>query len=448
MSHVKIGFAVVPLYDILPEKRQENQPVEAHGFYAEKENRRAFIFVSDFMDFNLKTVRSLEDAIRPVLPDGTLIHIVTTHNHGGAVCNSLNMPLYEKLAAQCAVKARENSCPAKVRQIRTDMDPNLSMVRRLYIPEVKGSATCFFGIGPETRRNGGPFAAHFVEGLMQGHFHYIGGDAAEQPYRPFPEGDRELFAMEFAAESDGHVLGTILRYAAHAVTCDSAKSNSYSSDFPWFVRQRLKKHFGGFALFLNGLCAEIAPAMTRKSSAEAERLGYALADRAAEQLKTRLFSSLTELEDNLFKISLPIRQEVLQRSVSVPDAMPEGLPERREYFERLHLQGTLPFLLEKYTEGETILRDTVEVTLGLLRLNEERLLFFPGETFSATGKAVQAAFPELHLTTITEHGRTVMYIPTKEEFRRGGYETICELTAENAESVLREKAMAFLSLKT
>ena len=442
MSVASVGFSAVNLLEILSEEMPQKQPVEALGFYVSDRRRSSFMLVSDLMDFNLKTVRCLEDAIRPVLPAGSLIHIVTTHNHGGAPCGSLDMGLYGKLAAQCAAEAREKSCPALVRSIRTSASPDLNMVRRIYVPEAEGCATCFFGVGPETGRNGGPFVQQFVDGLKQGHLNYTGGDSTAGPYRPFPEADRELFAMEFAAASDGHPLGSMIRYAAHAVTCNNGGAY-YSSDYPWFVRERMKRHCGGIPIFLNGPCGDIAPALLKKSPSASEHLGFALADRAAELLKRQPFADLADLDDRIFKIALPVRKEVLANEVNL-GVMPDDLPGRRRFLERRNLQKTLPFLREKYTEGEDKLSDSIEVTLGLLRMNRQHLLFFPGETFSETGKAVQSAFPELFLTTVTEHGRTVMYIPPADEFRNGGYETICELTAENAESILREKTILFL----
>ena len=39
--------------------------------------------------------------------------------------------------------------------------------------------------------------------------------------------------------------------------------------------------------------------------------------------------------------------------------------------------------------------------------------------------------------TVTEHGRTVMYIPPDEERRLGSYESICSVTDFGAETILR-----------
>ena len=101
MSAIRIGFSTVNLYKVLPENKPLGQPVEALGFYMSDDRHSSFILVSDFMGFNLKTVRTLEDSVRSVLPEDSLIHIVTTHNHGAAVCGNLKSSL--DLEVTCSV---------------------------------------------------------------------------------------------------------------------------------------------------------------------------------------------------------------------------------------------------------------------------------------------------------------------------------------------------------
>jgi len=66
---------------------------------------------------------------------------------------------------------------------------------------------------------------------------------------------------------------------------------------------------------------------------------------------------------------------------------------------------------------------------------------FPGETFSTTGEALRAAYPELNISTVTEHWRTVMYLPPKEDLANGSYEATCRVTDEGAAEILAEKSI-------
>ena len=94
------------------------------------------------------------------------------------------------------------------------------------------------------------------------------------------------------------------------------------------------------------------------------------------------------------------------------------------------------FLQGKYRNGEDVPGDTICISFGLLRLNDLLFAAFPGETFSVTGKALQAAYPQKAICTVTEHGRTVMYLPPEDDCRLGGYESVCRTTAPNAEQFL------------
>lgn len=450
-SCCKIGFSAVDLSPVLPNDLERKTPLEAVGMFLEDpcSGKCAFVLVSDFMDFDLATVRALEEAAAPVLPQGCSIHILTTHNHGGAVCEKLDMALYGKLAAQCAGESQAHAREALLRKTRVQADPSMNMVRRLYLEQVQGSATCFYGIAPESDRNGGSFAENFIKSLQEGRYAYLGGDSLDPAcaYNPFPEGDRDLFVMEFVSRYTHRPLGTILRYAAHAVCCNDGKF--YSSDYPYFAREWMKqKTSGACCLFLNGPCGEIAPALSRKSPETAKHYGETLAETAYCALeKEQEFVPLEKVSAFLCTVPLPVRREIMEGIVEIEekDVMTLSLPERKRYFESLNFRGTIPFLEAKYRNGEKAPPgESVDVKLGLLSLNDTHFLLCPGETFSATGKRICSSFPEMEFVTATEHGRTVMYLPPEEEFALGGYETICKLTSPHAERVLHDEAVRFI----
>ena len=117
------------------------------------------------------------------------------------------------------------------------------------------------------------------------------------------------------------------------------------------------------------------------------------------------------------------------------------LEERRKYLERISYAETLGFLREKYGEGEESLSDKTTVSVGVLRIDNLTLVGFPGETFSTTAKEIKEAFLNKDICTITEHGRTVMYLPPKLECERGGYESVCRVTKEGEEQTLKEEVI-------
>ena len=205
----------------------------------------------------------------------------------------------------------------------------------------------------------------------------------------------------------------------------------------------MKSAFGGAAMFLNGPCADIAPAMIDKMEGRERPLGEYVASVALDALSREEYREITDVCDSKSEIRLPVRREVLDNAVEISSVMPDSLPERKRYLELCRLEKTLPFLREKYSEGERELTDTVSVFLGFLRLGDLVFVAFPGETFSVTGESVIEAFPnaKMKICTVTEHERTVMYLPPYDEFLRGGYESICKTTAPESEAILRHEAI-------
>ena len=440
---IKAGFGCADLSEVFPVKKPFRERCEVKVFYVLFDERCAVWAVLDFMDFDLKTVNILKQAAGKELRlDSSCIHIVTTHNHGSATCDSIDTARLSSAAAAAAREAERNAAPALIRSARTRLPGQHNYIRRIAVPEAGGSATCFYGPAAENRFDSAPFVEHYLHSLREGRNEYLGFESTSRPYAPFAAGDPDLFVMEFIAAADRRPLGSLIRFAAHAVCCDG--SRCYTSDYPWHVRETFARTAGGISIFLNGPCAEIAPGLENKQSGMEKRLGELLAHTALKSLKKQSFVPLETVEDTVETVCLPVRREVLENRISpLSEDLPDDLPARKRYLEQLALQGTLPFLQAKYRYGEECPGKTIAVELGLLRLNSVRILAFPGETFSATAARAAAAWPDT--VTVTEHGRTVMYIPPKTEFRQGGYEYVCAVTEPPAEEILRRAAENLLA---
>ena len=440
MSPVSVGFASVNLMEILNQRRPTEMPVEVRAVFFRQDDRNSVYLVSDFMDFNLKVVDTLKAAVAKQLPANTEIHIVTTHNHGGLTWQAFDMARYGELAAQCACQAMEGCRHAWMRVGQAKLTRPLSMIRRIAIPELGGKLSCFFGIREEENRNAAPFIEAALQEVRDGKgLSYKSRCETTRPYQPFAPADPDLDVLEFIAADDHSIMGRIVRFACHANCCN--RDDYISADYPGYLRQMLDSRRPGLTLFFNGPCAEIAPAIPGKSPESGKLLGGALAELAMKALEALEDSDCLPLncfEDHLCPVELPVRQEVLDNHVEMPAEIPEDLPARKRYLELKRLMGTMPFLREKYTQGEAAPGKNIRISCALLRLNEVGLLFMPGETFNATGRAIQEAVPGTRLITVTEHGRTVMYLPPEEEFRQGGYEMTCAVTACGAEAVMRE----------
>lgn len=439
---IKAGFGSEDIEAVFLVKKPIRERCEVKTFYAESNQETAVWVVLDFMDFDLSVINELKNAVMQAAgADKRHVHILTTHNHGAATCDEVNRIELSRLVAGAAAAAKKNASPAVIRSASVNIPEQVNYIRRIYLPELDGSATCFFGPCPENGFDSSAFVENFFHELALGKTAYTGRMPTQRPIRKFDSGDPVLFIMEFAAASDGRPLGSFVRFAAHAVCCN--RPDCYSSDYPWHVRNILSEKFGGISVFFNGPCAEIAPCIENKSSGGEKWIGRILAETALSAIKKQPFKPLEVLEDKVLEIRLPVRPEVISGKAEPPGEEPSLLSERKKYLERINFENTLGFLREKYLNGEKSPSDTIEVELGLLRLNDCNILAFPGETFSSTA-AMSVSGSGKDVVTVTEHGRTVMYIPPREEYRRGGYESVCALTSPEAEEILRREAGRFI----
>lgn len=436
---VRVGFSKMLLIEAAEENLAHREPIEGIFLCLESEDGTYIFATLDYMDFNRKYTDTLRAKMSEHcrIPESN-IHILTTHNHGGG---KPRLDVLAELCAQGALKAMFCLKQAVVRYKFIMVEKQLSIIRRLYIPETEGVSTLYFGACEKNGFDSSLFREHVVEQIRNGHDCNSIGVTSSYEKLPFPYGDRELFVMEFAT-TDGEPIGSILRFSAHAVCAN--RGDSYSSDYPYYARKTMEELFGGISLFWNGPCAEIAPAMLDKYEGRERVLGEYIAKAAYNAVQDEKFSILRFLSVKKAEIKLPVREEVLKMEVDIPKSMPTSLPERKRYLEKVRLKSTLPFLDEKYREGEDAPDESVAAFVGILKLNGVTFVAFPGETFSKTAKTVKDNFPEMEMVTVTEHERTVMYLPAAEDFRLGGYEAVCKLTDENAETVLRESVIRLL----
>lgn len=436
---VKVGIAKTDLLEALkPNKPIREERIEVLSLYIADEKKQCVWTVLDYMDFNLKVVNTIKRKIGEesgISLDN--IHVLTTHNHGACEPNA---EILAEISSNCVLNAKENSKPAKMRYALTKLDEQVSIIRRKYVKEIDSVVSIYYGATAKDGFDASPFVENAVEKLKIGKRPFFGKMPTERAFDPFDSGDREVFVCQFAS-LDGEPIGTIARFASHAVCCNSP--DYYSSDYPYHVRRNFEREFGGTCVFFNGPCADIAPGIENKTSGYEKTLGdliFGFGKKAIENLE---FSNIKEFSDKSVSISLKVRKGVRENKVEVKGEMPSDLIERRKYLERLAYQDTLGFLREKYAEGESQLSEKTDISLGILRIDSLTVVGFPGETFSTTAKEVKEEVKG-DLVTVTEHGRTVMYIPPKLECERGGYESVCRVTKAGEEQTLKEKAILAL----
>jgi hypothetical protein len=460
---IRAGFSNIVVNAALPEGKAFHEDIEVNAMWLGGSGAECCWCAMDFMDFDRPSVECVRASVSETLglrPEN--IHILTTHNHGAPPPEELNIDLLARKTAICVSAAKERSAPAFIRYGETEAPSQINCLRRLYLEELDGSVTFFFGPCQENNYDSGPSLRNFIFQLKENHEAVYAGACAEAEkaalnIRPerlrLPAADARIQTLLFE-RGDGAALGTVCRFAAHAVCCNSP--DYYSSDFPFYVRKTLRDRLGGGAIFLNGPCAEIAPGVPDKKSGFEKKLGALIGGSAVKSLGGSEPERLVSVKDLSLDVSLPLRAEMRLEKEDAKSEISKiqnlmranggstPLPELKRLAERVRLLRTLGFLKQK-ARGENSAEKHLTVRLGKLELNNITLLAFPGETFSSTAIEIERACPGRKIITVTEHERTAMYIVPANEIHRGGYESGCGMTTADAERILRDSTMKLLA---
>lgn len=464
-SLVKVGFASSSLNEVLPQNKPVREDIQANAAYFRQSDLECCWIALDFMDFDLKTI----DHIKSVISKSCLlrpehIHILTTHNHGAGEVEVLNIALLALKAAETVTNSKAAASEAFLRCANTEINEQLNYIRRIYVEEFAACSTLYFGPCASEKFDASEYLKYQIFTLLERNELPYGGKSKEASGKillnsknntVMPSADETVAILHFE-KKDGSPIGNICRFAAHAVCCNNPEY--YSSDYPFYVRKYLTENLGGTTLFLNGPCGEIAPAIPDKISLEERRIGTAVASAAICALKGTKPVPINKLRDRTKEISLPVRNDlpeteiaeheikILEKKFSVMHNAP--LSELKIIAEKINFLRTVPFLRKKWLagdSGESEKRRKITAQLGLLTLNDTLILAFPGETFSSTAEKIQIESGLPNLITVTEHGRTLMYIPPEKDHTLGGYEMTCSITTSDAEQILTAKALTMLN---
>jgi hypothetical protein len=168
--------------------------------------------------------------------------------------------------------------------------------------------------------------------------------------------------------------------------------------------------------------------------AEAERLGYALADNVLEAMATPKFSAELTLGHGATSDRLPLRvfpgEAEAAAAVDTATARFERLKQTNPGSPETRTAETDLFgAQETLTLAQAVRRGLVDAAAAkcmpaevqCFRLGDQRIAAFPGEVFVEFVLDLQAEFPKLHAITMS-NGELQGYLVTEEALAEGGYE--------------------------
>lgn len=266
-----------------------------------------------------------------------------------------------------------------------------------------------------------------------------------------------------AAEGIGDAIATIANFACHP-TIQGADTRGYSADFPGATRRTIAQLCGGHALYLQGTAGDVNPVRTQRTGAEARRTGTILGSAVAGAvLSTVRAAAAPHVSNPSLGSTRPVTgtgpgraiepAPLAARWADVP--VDARVQPPIEEIQAHKAAATDPAQAMEWAVREFLAtgtgfdsfdfpaaRDTLPVQA--LRLGAGlTVLGLPGEPFTATGQRIRAATADTVLVAGYAN-QAAGYLPTEDEFARGGYEVGCSTHAPGTVERLTDAAIALI----
>jgi len=213
-----------------------------------------------------------------------------------------------------------------------------------------------------------------------------------------------------ARDTDGKLLGAIVNFACHPT--HHGGGTGFSAGFPGALAAEMKQRGCPVTLYLNGACGNISAGDPYRGIAlEMEQVGQRLAEDAAKVIEGMAFRDSAQLGGTRRTIQLPYR--------TVTDNEVKGtVPGAQRFIDPKLYDIGMPKLTARIRE-----RGTQPAEVQALFLDDYVFVSIPAEYFVQLGLRIkQGAQPRRALVVSCANGM-VGYVPTREAFPRGGYET-------------------------
>lgn len=270
------------------------------------------------------------------------------------------------------------------------------------------------------------------------------------PAALYPEGpiDPEL-GIIIVKNSSGHPTGGFIHFSNHT---DTKGGQEFSADFPAYLSRALKAHFGQtfVPIYGQGPCGNINHVDIRtRDRLTSEQIGEGLAKGVLGEL-----GSLKDLQGYQLKTKSEIVYAPLQHFT--PEELewanqtnPENLYDENDFFRRRRPMKIRS--LDRMRKNEAIPPTVpsgewkIPLEIQVFQIHEDlAIVGLPGEVFVELGLAIKEASPYKHTMVLELTNSHIAYVPTREAFSRGGYETINSRLAPGGGEMMVETAIRSL----
>jgi neutral ceramidase len=248
--------------------------------------------------------------------------------------------------------------------------------------------------------------------------------------------DPEFIVIAARSKGDGELLGVLVNFACHPT--HHGGTGELSAGFPGSLAKEMKQRGVPVTLYLNGACGNIhfADARGLVETPSKEQMGAALADDADKALAEIEYRDDWTLGAAKATVQLPYR--------TVTDDEIKGTVKGAQRFvDPTVYDRQMPALVERIRT-----RGTQPAEVQTLFLGDYVLVSIPAEYFVQHGLRIkEEAHPTRALVVSCANGM-VGYVPHKEAFKRGGYETTFAMSsrlAPEAGDILADLALELIN---
>jgi len=317
---------------------------------------------------------------------GQAIMVTATHNHAGpAVCNCGDVPKDE----------------AYTEWMKEEVVAGFGRALAAREEALVGSGSAYeWGISFNRR-------VVMRDGTTKTHGSFANADAlyVEGPIDP------EVGVIAVRSARTGDLLGAIVNFTCHPT--HHGGTTEISAGYPGVLANRCRELGCPVTLFLNGACGNIGFSDTtgRCASPSKEEMGDALAEDVEGVLAAVDFNPDLILSSAVRTLELPFRQVT-------EDEVRGTVRGAQRFIDSALYDSGMPTLLEKIRKRGKQLAE-----VQALRIGDWTLVSIPAEFFVELGLQIKEATWPLHTLVSSCSNGMVGYVPTKDAFKRGGYET-------------------------
>ncbi len=260
--------------------------------------------------------------------------------------------------------------------------------------------------------------------FMGGHMTYLTGSPA---VRHETDADPDLQVIHFK-RSGGKKDIVMVNWQAHVAHAASTYETAVTSDFVHYLRQGVENKIGAHFAYYNGACGNLNLStkfreLVKYNGYGWEDVGVALVDKVKQAIAAEEKMEMGEIKVSFSAVTATVRKDDPTRIAQAREYSSAGAAAKPAILEKYKFQS-------KYEASSIVSRanaktPTEELPLQVIAFGDFAIAGASYEMFDVSGMQVKSASPYKMTFMCGCTNGSNGYIPSRESFENGGYETHC-----------------------